>query len=131
MYLVKNLLNFSLIRYGIVGVANTLFGLSIIFSFKLLGVDDILANFLGYCCGLLLSFKLNSRWTFMFHGDQLPTFFLFCLVIIGSYLINLAVVLVSLNIYNLDSYFSQALGIIPYTAFSYLGCRFFVFRKEE
>lgn len=131
MYMVKNLIDSSIVRYGIVGVANTLFGLSIIFAMTYLGVSDIGANFFGYSCGLVLSFKLNSRWTFGFQGDQLQTFLFFCLVIITSYLVNLTIVLVSIDVFSLNSYLSQALGILPYTVLSYLGCRYLVFPRTE
>jgi hypothetical protein len=42
---------------------------------------------------------------------------------------NLVTVLVSINNLGMNSYFSQSLGIIPYTFIGYLGSRFFAFKK--
>ena len=131
MFPLKSLLNFSAIRFGLVGIANTLFGLSMIYSAKLVGLGDISANLFGYCCGLLLSFRLNSRWTFRFQGKLAPAFFIFCAVILASYLLNLAVVMTTIRIFKINSYLAQAIGIVPYTITSYLGCRFLVFKPKN
>lgn len=123
----KNLLDASVVRYGLVGVANTLFGLTMIYFAKFVGIGDVIANLFGYCCGLLLSFKLNSKWTFQYQGRLLPAFYTFCAVIVTSYLVNLSIVITAIRVLGVNSYIAQAMGIIPYTVASYLGCRFLVF----
>lgn len=124
----KNLLDFSIIRFSLSGVLNTLFGLLMIYLAKFFGAGDILANLFGYGCGLFLSFQLNSKWTFRFNGKLLPVFFKFCLIILISYLINLSVVLYSINHLSINSYIAQAIGIIPYAVISYLGLKCWVFK---
>ena len=123
----KKLLDARVVRYGLVGVANTLFGLTMIYCAKFAGSGDVIANLFGYFCGLLLSFKLNSKWTFRYQGRLLPAFYTFCAVIITSYLVNLAIVMIAIHLLAVNSYLAQAMGIIPDTAASYLGCRFLVF----
>jgi len=52
-------------RFTIVGIANTLLGLAVIYLLKWLFVaGDALANLMGYAIGLVASFILNQRWTF-------------------------------------------------------------------
>lgn len=59
----------QLIRFGIVGVINTLLTLTVIFVCKsLLGVNIYVANALGYGVGLLNSFVWNKRWVFKSDG---------------------------------------------------------------
>jgi putative flippase GtrA len=128
MYVLKNLLLRSEVRFGLVGLANTLFGLLVIFSLKWIGFVDVAANALGYACGLLLSFALNSRWTFSFEGRTIPALGRFVLVIMIAYSANLATVLTTINWFGLNSYFAQASGVIPYTIFAYVGSRWFAFR---
>lgn len=123
----KNLLDASVVRYGLVGVANTLFGLTMIYCAKFAGAGDFISNLFGYLCGLLLSFKLNSRWTFRYQGRLLPAFYTFCAVIVTSYLANLVIVMIAIHLLGVNTYLAQAIGIIPYTVASYLGCRFLVF----
>lgn len=133
MSALKNLLKSSLIRYGLVGVANTLFGLMMIYLAKIGGAGDVLANLFGYCCGLLLSFKLNTKWTFRYGGRLLPAFYKFSVVIAMAYLLNLGIVLTAIQFMTINSYIAQALGIVPYTIVSFLGLRYFVFpaKNEE
>lgn len=60
-------------RFLSVGVANTVVGLLVIYAAKFfLRLGDVPANALGYAVGLLLSFALNSRWTFGYRGTYLP-----------------------------------------------------------
>jgi putative flippase GtrA len=130
MSVLKKPLSSSAVRYGLVGIANTIFGLMMIYFAKFLGVGDIFANLFGYCCGLILSFRLNSKWTFRYKGHLLSAFYKFCAVILVSYFLNLAVVLTAIHQLSVNSYLAQALGIIPYTIASYVGSRYLVFRND-
>lgn len=131
MLLVKSLLDKSILKYLLVGGLNTLFGLTMIFLAKFFGADDVLANLFGYSCGLLLSFKLNSDWTFRYAGNLLPAFYKFIVVVIFAYLLNLTIVLVVLNYFEINSYAAQATGIIPYTIASYLGSKYYAFTSID
>jgi putative flippase GtrA len=122
-----SVLRFAPIRYVIVGGANTLAGLLIIYACKwFLGLGDLSANLVGYLSGFLLSFLLNKQWTFAFAGDTLPALLRFLFVTVVAYLANIAAVLLLVDV-GVDSYVAQAAGIIPYTILGYLGSRFFVF----
>ncbi len=60
------------IKYGCVGVINTLLTLSIIYLCKsLLGVNPWLSNTIGYTAGMLNSFFWNKMWVFHSHGTKL------------------------------------------------------------
>lgn len=62
----------QLIKYGIVGVFNTLLTLSVIFICKsYLGVNVYVSNALGYIVGLVNSFIWNRQWVFRSHGRRL------------------------------------------------------------
>lgn len=131
MFALKSLFDTYIVRFGLVGVANTALGLAMIYCAKFVGLGDIGANLFGYCCGILLSFQLNSRWTFRFQGRLTTAFVVFCLVLLVSYLLNLAVVLLAIRMLQMNSYLAQAIGIIPYTLASYAGCRYLVFRPRN
>ena len=118
----------SVLRYLLIGVANTFTGLSAIYLAKwLLGMGDVSANMLGYGVGLLLSFTLNKRWTFRHVGPVVPAMARFFIVIGVAYFANLLVVMYSISMLQLNSYLAQALGVIPYTVIGYLGSRFYAF----
>lgn len=119
------------VRFALVGVANTLLGLLVIYAAKWAGdLPDLLANLLGYIVGLTVSYSLNARWTFAFrgrHGVAAPRF---VLVILVAYLANIATVYALLGL-AINSYIAQAAGIIPYTVIGYLGAALFAFRDPD
>ena len=59
----KTLIQF--IKYGLVGCLNTAITLGVIFLCKsLLGINEYVANILGYTAGLINSFIWNKTWVF-------------------------------------------------------------------
>lgn len=124
-----NLLHYSFIKYLTVGIFNTLSGLFIIFLLKFYNVGDILSNIIGYMVGIFISFTLNSLFTFRTTCVNLIDFIKFIFIIILSYIINIIIVMSLIN-FGVNSYVSQACGVPPYTIFSYIGCKFFIFNKK-
>lgn len=118
-------------RFISIGLVNTLIGLSVIYAVKwIFGLGDFLANALGYSVGLLISFSLNSHWTFAYQGPYLSAMFKFVLVALAAYGMNLLTVMIAIYYVELNSYFSQALGIPSYTLTSYLGSKYLVFHSK-
>jgi len=112
----------------LVGFANTMIGVAIIFAARLLaGVGDVAANAAGYAVGLAASFVLNKRWTFGFRGERLASLLRFLAVFAVAYGANLATVMICIKVLNLNSLWSQALGIPPYTLLFYAGSRWYAF----
>ena len=131
MPLQRTLLRFRLTRFAIVGLANTVAGLSVIFSCKaLLGANDVVSNLAGYSFAVLVGFTLNKRWTFEHNGAAAITFARYLLVLVVAYTGNLVTTLVAIEMLNLNSYFAQAAGIVPYTLIGYTGSRWFAFNQR-
>ena len=125
-------LHLSLVRFLIVGVANTLVGIGTIYAaMYFLGFDIVYANILGYTIGVIQSFILNKRWTFDSSDRALSSFIRFLLVLAVAYGANLVTVVVANTAFEVNPYIAQALGIIPYTSTGYLGSRYFVFRNQR
>lgn len=125
------MLDFRFYRFLIVGLANTFTGLLIIYSCKwLLEMGDVSANMVGYGIGMLLGFLLNKLWTFSHIGRLWVALLRYLVVIACAYIFNLTTVLYAIGDLHLNSYLAQALGVIPYTAISYFGSRYFAFKKE-
>jgi putative flippase GtrA len=119
----------SLIRFLLVGVANTALGLSVIYlAMYVLHFGVVPANALGYGCGIVLSFVLNRNWTFAHDGSQLPALLRFLLVTAVAYSINLGVVVLAKGM-GVNPYLAQLLGTPFYTATGYAGSRWFAFRS--
>lgn len=125
------MISLQFIRFLLVGVINTCVGLGIIYACKYFaGMGDVLANAIGYCVGLTVSFTLNSRWTFNYSGSILPAVFRFFGVFLVAYVANLAVVMLLINAFSINGYIAQALGVPAYTLTFYMGSKMLVFRKE-
>lgn len=118
-------------RFLSVGVVNTLVGLLVIYLAKwFYNVGDVASNAVGYSVGLLVSFVLNSRWTFAYRGPLSPALAKFLLVALVAYGMNLLTVMVTIHYIGLNDYIAQALGIPPYTLTSYLASKYLVFRAK-
>ena len=124
--------DFRLGRFVVVGFANTLVGLSVIFAGKaLLAMGDVQANLLGYGVAVLLGFALNKKWTFEHSGAYAKAFGRYLLVLVVAYAANLVTTLYAIDILHLNSYIAQALGVVPYALTGYLGGRLFAFAPAQ
>ena len=122
------ILRSSLIRFGLTGLLNTAVGLGTIFALKwFFSVADTQANLVGYAVGMVVSYYVNSRWTFQYkqalHAKVLP----YLLVLLCAYLVNLATVHLLIGGLQINSYLAQTAGIIPYSLLSYVLLRRYVF----
>ena len=82
------------IRFLLVGVINTLVGLSIIYAaMYFFGFGIKSANLIGYLVGIMVSFTLNKKWTFK-NRDRIGASLIRYLVVIGvAYVANLQTVI--------------------------------------
>lgn len=121
----------SFIRFVLVGALNTGVGLALIFAAKgLLGWGDLAANAFGYATGLAISFLLNRNWSFEHRGAVYPALLRFLAVFLAAYSTNLITVFGLKDLAGWNAYLAQAMGVLPYTAFFYLGSRAFAFPRE-
>jgi putative flippase GtrA len=129
---VKWYISATLVKFLLVGVANTGVGLSVIWIVKeILGASDAVSNMTGYVVGVTVSFLLNKRWTFGFRGDGGASLLRFLLVFGISYAANLGTVLTLIKMSGHDSFWCQVCGTIPYSALFYVGCRWYAFQTAR
>jgi len=119
----------SIIKYMLVGVANTAVGLTIIYLLMLADVSMYAANFFGYAVGICFSFCLNKLWTFQSRQRVSQAFPKFLLVTAVAYLANILAVWLSSSS-GADRYVSQAVGIIPYFLVGFLGSKIYAFKAR-
>ncbi|MGE0188273.1 MAG: GtrA family protein [Steroidobacteraceae bacterium] len=122
----------SLIRFGLTGVLNTAVGIGTIFALKwFFDWADTPANFCGYALGVMVSYYVNSRWTFQYraalHAKVLP----YALVLSCAYLVNLGCVHFFIQILKVNSYLAQVTGVIPYSLLTYVLLRRYVFVSAQ
>lgn len=113
--------------YCFIGAINTLIGFGTIFLLTFYKIMPEIANFLGYCIGIICSFSLNNFFTFQQKATtkKLLNFFLAMGI---SYAANLTILLISYRIFKIDVYLSQILAGIGYTAIGFILSKFYVWR---
>lgn len=116
--------------FSLVGVANTLAGVTVIVVAGLLGANAILANVLGYGTGLVISFTLNSRFTF--HGSIVNRFTVlrFLGAFASSFLVNLGAVYFTTAILEYHGLGASLAGVPLFTGIFYVLCEYWVFRDR-
>ena len=127
----------TLTRFVLVGVINTLFGMTIMFVlYNLFGVSYWWSSAANYFFGSILSFILNKQFTFHHKGHLLSSAFKFVLCIVVCYLVAYGVAkplmasLLSGSSITVQENVAMLVGAILFTALNYLGQRFFAFRKK-
>ena len=113
------------LKYNIVGVINTLIGFGLIFILMFLGVNPILSNAVGYLIGSIISFILNSRYTFKEKNPNRELTIAFFLTLLLSYFLNYITLNYTLGYFN--PYIAQIISGVVYTVSSFLIMKFFVF----
>lgn len=123
------LISQRIVRFGIVGIANTVIGLlciySVIFFFHF---GPATANATGYAFGLIVSFILNRIWTFEDKKSNVNMISRYIVVVIFSYGLNLTIVLMASRLMHVGPYLVQVFGIGIYAIAMFIGCHRFVFR---
>lgn len=114
-------------RFGTVGVANTLIGSGTILLLTWSGMNPYAANVTGYVVGTIFSFYANSRWTFgaSIGGVRLVKFLGVLAVAYGA---NVAVLSAALRA-GWSELASQLPAMVCFTVINFLGQRYFTFRE--
>jgi putative flippase GtrA len=132
-------MNHSFIRFLLVGVINTIVGLTSMYTLlHFVGLSYWPATFIGNSIGAAVSYFLNK--TFTFHSEQRvsQTWYRFMIVIVVCYFISFyigknAVIFVMERTPQFPTSYVNDLAILVgaglYTISNYLGQRLFVFSK--
>ena len=135
---IKKFFDKTLLKFLVVGVLNTLFSLTIMFSlYQLADFGYWSASATAYILASILSFVLNRRFTFENDAPILKTAIKFTVNVAVCYLLAYSiaepvVVLVMGKMGLSDSFVEQIamlFGTCLFTALNYVGQRFFAFRK--
>lgn len=143
----------QLIKYGLVGVLNTLLTVIVIWIILFLFSEQndqnhtpvfvmVIANITGYTVGIINSYILNRNWTFKSNSDWRGSFIRFLIAFGICYIIQLGIVLWlnSLNIsfrWQTDyfiitwPYVCQLIGIVIYSLLNFLLNKYYTFKVNK
>lgn len=118
------------VKYGIVGVSNTLITAIVIWvMMKLFGFSDIVSNITGYVAGVFNSFIWNKQWTFKSDAGWLGSAMRFALVFAVCYLLQLGLLLYLNGHLAIDSYYNQLIAMAFYTVINFLMNKYITFKS--
>ena len=130
------LIDAKTIKFGIVGVINTVFGTAIMFGlYNLAGCSYWLSSAANYFFGSILSYFLNKNFTFQNKDSvskTIPKFVLNILVCyILAYGIAKPVALYALQNYSvaIQENVAMLVGMCLFVVFNYCGQRYFAFKE--
>jgi len=126
-YKLKNGL-IQFLTFNLVGIVNTIFGFSLIFSLMFMGLSATISNVIGYFFGAILSYYLNKKYTFKSNEKNKSEALKFFTVLFISYIINF--IILQLLITRTDPYLAQLISAIAYTVSSFILAKFFVFKNK-
>lgn len=123
--------NNSFVKYGVIGLVNTIIGYGLIFTFMYLGILAEISNFLGYFVGFFVSYSLNKKYNFKSqnsHKRDLPKFLISMSI---AYIFNLLTLIACYRFFGLNSYLSQIIAGAIYTLSGYILSKIWVFNYKE
>lgn len=132
------LTNSTFIRFAIVGVINTIVGMSVMFAlYNIAGCSYWLSSSANYVVGSIVSYVLNRNFTFHSNERQLKAIVKFTVNIVLCYLIAYGVAKPVINdaLSGFDGKIqgnaALLLGSVLFVVLNYAGQKLFVFRKRD
>ena len=125
------LLDTSIVKYGLVGVINTLItGIIMLTLMNVFSVSLRLSNIIGYVAGFINSFILNKTWTFKAgQSSTLQQFLKFTGVFAVCFLLQHGLVILLAENLLINKNISTLIGMVFYTGVSYIFNKLFTFKK--
>jgi putative flippase GtrA len=120
------------VKFGIVGVSNTLLFLAIYtVLLKVFGVWYLAASGIGFTVGAVNGFLLNRRWTFQEHVGDALTPVRWGVVQGGGLLLNLGLVYACVEDLGMDKLVGQAIAIVIVVVVTFVANRAWTFRAHH
>ena len=133
----EKIFNSTILRFALVGVANTIFGTAIMFAFyNLLGFNYWISSASNYIFGSILSFFLNKYFTFKSKDNSLRSVLRFAINIAICYFVAYGVAkplvrfIFSAGSVSVQDNFSMLAGMCIFVILNYFGQRLFVFKNK-
>lgn len=125
---INKLLSYQFIRYGFVGVFNTLLSYGIYAVALLIGMRFEVASLISIIFGILFSFVTQGM--VVFKGISINFFVRYLVMWCGLYIFNIWLIKSLTNI-SLNAYMAGAAATVPVVMLAYFGMKYFVFQTRK
>lgn len=107
------------IKFGIVGLGNTLITFIVYFILVKLSVYYVMANIIGYIAGVINSFFWNSSWVFKKSKRDLSLLIKFVIVNLITLAITSFILYIGVDKLNMSKYVAQIISTFIGILFNY------------
>jgi putative flippase GtrA len=107
------------IKFGIVGLGNTLITFIVYFILVKLSVYYVMANIIGYIAGVINSFFWNSSWVFKKSKRDLSLLIKFVIVNLITLAITSFILYIGVDKLNMSKYVAQIISTLIGILFNY------------
>lgn len=115
------------IKFGLVGVLNTVITIIVFNILRVFGINMVVANSIGYICGMVNSYFWNNRWVFKSNSKDLKTVLKFIVVnLITMFINNLILILLVQNI-GINEFIAQIIALVLITVINFIGNKLWTF----
>lgn len=129
----KTIINHNIIneglRFGFVGVLNTIVGYGSYYIFIRLNIYYILASVASQIIGMTHSYIWNKFFTFKSNKKSVKEAIKFTCVALSTYFINLLLLMMFVEVYYMEKALAGFISMIIVTILSFLGHKFISFNK--
>ena len=94
-------------KFGLIGILNTLITIGSYMLFVYLGMNYIIANVIGYGIGVINSYYWNKNWVFQVSSNQRNIFVKFVVVNLITLVINTLALYILANYLDMHPYLAQ------------------------
>lgn len=120
-------------KFGIVGLSNTVISLLVYYIFVYLGVNYIIANALGFCVSVINAFYWNNKYVF---DDKTETnvkkaFFKVFISYGGSFCISTVLIFIMVDILHISEFLAPLLRLIVTVPINFTMNKLWAFRKRK
>lgn len=117
------------IKFGLVGVLNTVITIIVFNILRFMGIDMIIANTIGFICGMVNSYFWNNRWVFKSNSKDISTIGKFVIVNMIVMVINNFILILLVQSIGVNEIIAQGLALILTTAINFIGNKLWTFNK--
>ena len=119
-----------IIKFGIIGISNTLINWIIFFLLNLLGVNYIVANIIAYSLATINSYIWNSKWVFKYNNEKLVSSLKFVIVNLVGLILNTIILFILVDMFNINKIISLVMATGVVMIINYISNRLWVFKQK-
>ena len=120
----------SIIKFGIIGISNTLINWIIFFLLNLVEVNYILANIIAYSLATINSYIWNSKWVFKYNNEKLVSSLKFIIVNLVGLILNTIILFILVDMFNINKIISLVIATGVVMIINYISNRLWVFKQK-